>query len=164
LKTGKPIGAENFCGRGVDSYWARGAAWAIYGFALSYDYTRDEKYMEAALRLAKKFIAQLDAEAVPVWDFRLPAVAARIRDASAAVIAICGFQELAKHHVADLDILKAKQALLDRVCTDDYLDFNDTCPGVLKNAYGDKNAYSSWGDYFLMEALSRELEIGEPFW
>jgi hypothetical protein len=30
-QTGEPIGPENFCGRGVDSYWARGAAWAIYG-------------------------------------------------------------------------------------------------------------------------------------
>jgi unsaturated chondroitin disaccharide hydrolase len=164
LKTGKPIGAENFCGRGVDSYWARGAAWAIYGFALSYDYTRDEKYLEAALRLAKKFIVQLDEEGVPVWDFRLPAVATHIRDASAAVIAICGFQELAKHHVASLDILKAKQALLNRVCSEDYLDFNDACPGVLKNAYGDKKAFSSWGDYFLMEALSRELGMSEVFW
>jgi len=34
----------------------------------------------------------------------------------------------------------------------------------LKTAYGNKNAYSSWGDYFLMEALSRELQIGESFW
>jgi unsaturated chondroitin disaccharide hydrolase len=107
---------------------------------------------------------QLDEEGVPVWDFRLPAVATHIRDASAAVIAICGFQELAKHHVASLDILKAKQALLNRVCSEDYLDFNDACPGVLKNAYGDKKAFSSWGDYFLMEALSRELGMSEVFW
>jgi len=163
-QTGKPIGPENFCGRGVDSYWARGAAWAIYGFALSYRHTRDEKYLDASLRLARKFISQLDKEVVPVWDFRLPANAEPVRDASAAVVAVCGFQELAKHHAAGLDILKTKHVLLDRVCSEDYLDFNDACPGVLKSAYGDKPAYSSWGDYFLMEALARELSGSEGYW
>jgi len=163
-QTGEPIGPENFCGRSVDSYWARGAAWAIYGFALSYAYTRDKKHLDAAVRLAKKFTSQLDKEVVPVWDFRLPANAEPVRDSSAAVVAVRGFQELAKHHVADLDILKTKNALLDRVCCKEYLDASDTCPGILKNAYGDKNAYSSWGDYFLMEALSRELNNGETWW
>jgi len=164
LQTGNPIGPDNFCGRGVDSYWARGASWAIYGFALSYTYTRDQKYLEASLRLAKKFIAQLDQEVVPVWDFRLPADAAPVRDASAAMVAVCGFQELARHQVADLEILKIKNALLDRVCREDYLDFNPECPGVLKNAYGDRPAYSSWGDYFLMEALDRELFNSTGYW
>src|ERR1039457_6995213 len=164
LKTGKPIGPDNFCGNGKDSYWARGAAWAIYGFALSYGYTRNQKYLDAAVRLARKFIAQLDKEVVPVWDFRLPGNAQPVRDASAAVVAVCGFQELTKHHGADLEILKAKHALLDRVCSEDYLDSNDACPGVLKSAYGDKNAYSSWGDYFLMEALAAELFQFDGWW
>jgi unsaturated chondroitin disaccharide hydrolase len=163
-QTGEPIGPENFCGRGVDSYWARGAAWAIYGFALSYTYTRDEKYQEASLRLAKMFMSQLDQEVVPVWDFRLPAHAAPVRDSSAAAITVCGLQELARHPAAGLDILKAKNALLDRICSGNYLDVNYDCPGVLKSAYGDKPAYSSWGDYFLMEALSRELTGNEAFW
>lgn len=163
LKTGKPIGPENFCGRGTDSYWARGAAWAIYGFALSCRYTQNQKYLDAALRLSKKFISELDGEVVPVWDFRLPPGSQAVRDASAAVVAVCGFQELAKHHAADFDVLKAKHKLLDRVCSD-YLDFNLDCPGVLKSAYGDKSAYSSWGDYFLMEALARELFGFDGYW
>jgi len=164
LKTGRPILADNYCGYATDSYWARGAAWAIYGFALSYGYTHDVKYLDAALRLAKKFIGELDDEVVPVWDFRLPPEEEPIRDASAAVVAVCGFQELAKHQVADSEILRTKHALLDRVCSKEYLDDNPSCPGILKSAYGNKVAYTSWGDYFLMEALSRELEMGETFW
>ena len=97
-------------------------------------------------------------------DFRLPANAEPVRDTSAAVVAVCGFQELARHHVADLDILQAKHALLDRVCSETYLDSNDACPGILKSAYGDKPAYSSWGDYFLMEALARELFQFAGWW
>jgi len=164
LKTGDPIGVENFCGNGKDSYWARGAAWAIYGFAISYRYTRQQKYLDASVRLTRKFIAQLDKEIVPLWDFRLPANAKPFRDASAAAVAVCGFQELAKHGAADSQIIKMKNTLLERICSEEYLDFNDACNGILKSAYGNQNAYSSWGDYFLMEALDRELHMGESFW
>jgi unsaturated chondroitin disaccharide hydrolase len=164
LKTGKPLGVDNFCGRDTESYWARGAAWAIYGFALSYRYTRHQRYLDASLRLAEKFISELDQEVVPVWDFRLPAKAAPIRDSSAAAIAVCGFQELAEHGVANPQILKAKNALLDSLCSPKYLDDDANCPGVLKSAYGDKVAYSSWGDYFFMEALARELSGFKPWW
>jgi unsaturated chondroitin disaccharide hydrolase len=164
LKTGQPVGPDNYGGFANDSYWARGAAWAVYGFALSYGYTRDGKYLNASVRLARKFIAQLDPERVPVWDFRLPPGQPRVRDASAAAIAVCGFQELARHHAAEVEILQARTALLDRLCRADYIDANDACPGVLKSAYGNRAAYSSWGDYFLMEALARELFQFEPWW
>ena len=163
-KTGQPQGPDNQCGAGKNSYWARGAAWAIYGFALSYRYTREERYLEASIRLVKQFLAQLDGEGVPVWDFRLPPGKPRTRDASASVITVCGLQELARHHAADAELLHAKDRLLERVCRDDYLDANPDCPGVLRSAYGDKPAYSSWGDYFLMEAVSRELNGEETFW
>lgn len=143
---------------------ARGAAWAIYGFALSHRYTGDPKYLEAALRLARKFIAQLDAEIVPRWDFRLPRDSWPGRDASAAAVVVCGFQELQKLGAADKTIRNAKDALLSRICGDEYLDFNAACRGVWKSAYGDKVAYSSWGDYFLMEALARELFQFRGYW
>jgi unsaturated chondroitin disaccharide hydrolase len=131
---------------------------------LSYGYTQQKKYLEASVRLAQKFVSELDVQAVPVWDFRLPANEPRIHDASAAAVAVCGFQELAKHHADDSKILKTKNALLERICSAEYLDFNENCHGILKSAYGNRIAYSSWGDYFLMEALSRELEMGESFW
>ena len=164
LKTGQPLGAENYCGFNKDSYWARGAAWAVYGLALSHGYTGDRKYLEAAVRIAHKFVTQLDVEVVPVWDFWLPAGEEPVRDASAAAVMVCGIQELAKHGAADRELLEVKRVLLDRICSADYLDDNPTCQGVLKNGYGNRVAYSSWGDYFLMEAVSRELGMGEPFW
>ena len=87
-----------------------------------------------------------------------------MRDASAAAVAVCAFQELAKHQVTDAGILGARRALLDRLCADDYLDARESCPGVLKSGYGNRVAYASWGDYFLMEALARELFQFEPWW
>ncbi len=164
LHTGQPLGPDNICGCGVDSHWARGTGWAIYGFALSYRYTNDAKYLDAAVRVARKFIAELDDYVIPMWDFRLPAKAPQIRDSSAAAVVVCAFQELQKLNGADTLIAKTKDALLHRLCSEEYLAANESCPGVLKSAYGDKPAYSSWGDYFLMEALSRELFQTETWW
>ena len=103
---------------------------------------------------------------MPWWDFKLPAGELQLRDASAASVAACGFQELAKHGAADESILKTKQALLERICSEDYLNFNEAYPGIQKNGQvgNAKNAYTSWGDYFLMEALARELFKTETWW
>jgi len=165
LSSGESLGPDNHCGHRVDSYWARGAAWAIYGFALTYRHTGEPRFLAASLRLARRFILELDEESVPVWDFRLPADAPRVRDASAAAVAVCGFQELETLGAAEAGITNAKGALLRRITSDDYLEDSDQdCRGVLRSAYGDKVAYSSWGDYFLMEALDRELHGHETFW
>jgi unsaturated chondroitin disaccharide hydrolase len=160
----QPLESANHCGFSKDSYWARGAAWAIYGFALSYGYIRNEKYLQASVRLAKKFITQPHIDGVPLWDFRLPTDRPQVPDASAAAITVCGIQELAKHQAADVELMAAKNRLLERICREDYLDTRPECFGVLKSAYGSKPAYSSWGDYFLMEAVSRELKGEETFW
>jgi unsaturated chondroitin disaccharide hydrolase len=164
LNTGQMAVVDNYCGFSNDSYWARGATWAIYGFALSYGYTRNQKYLDAAVKLARKFIGQLDAEVVPVWDFRLPESAEPVRDASAAAVMVCAIQELARHQAADNEMLNVKNALLSRITGEDYLDANPNSHGVLKNGYGSRVAFSSWGDYFLMEALARELFQFDPWW
>jgi unsaturated chondroitin disaccharide hydrolase len=170
LKTGKPLRGDTYGGCAVESHWARGTAWAVYGFALSYGRTHDPKYLDASLRLAKKFVANLDKEIVPMWDFKPTPAAPLIRDASAASIAICGFQELAKHHMTDSSIVQAKHALLDRLCSEDYLNLDESSPGIQRDGQvgngspgGAQNAYTSWGDYFFMEALNRELNSGETF-
>jgi unsaturated chondroitin disaccharide hydrolase len=170
LQTGKPLRGDTYGGWAVESHWARGTAWAVFGFALNYGYTHDAKYLETSLRLARKFVANLDQEIVPLWDFRLPPAAKAIRDASAASIMVCGLQELRKHRVEDSLLATAERQLLSRLCSADYLDRSETCPGVQKcGQVGDgagmaQNAYTSWGDYFLMEALNRQLGLGESWW
>lgn len=167
---GSPVGGDNYCGRGVESHWARGATWAMYGFAMGHRYTGDDAYLDAALRLSRSFISLLDDEIVPFWDFRRDAGAPHIRDSSAAAIAVCAFQELEKLGAADASITAAKHALLGRLCSDDYLDRDPAIDGVLKlGQVGDgvgeaKNAYTSWGDYFLMEGLARELGMEISWW
>ncbi len=107
---------------------------------------------------------------VPAWDFRLDADAPHLRDSSAAAVAVCAFQELEALGAADAAITATKEALLQRLCSDDYLDFDSAIQGVLKHGeVGDgvgkaKSAYTSWGDYYLMEALAREMGMKETWW
>jgi unsaturated chondroitin disaccharide hydrolase len=171
LKTGQPIGGDNYCGHSVDSHWARGTGWAIYGFALSHRYTGDRKYLDASLRLARKFNQELNGDALPVWDFKLPAGERPLRDSSAAAVVACGCQELEKLGAADALTTKTKESLLQHLCTDKSLNFDESCPGVLRDGQvgsdgpgSAQNAYVTWGDYYLMEALDRELHRGETWW
>jgi len=165
--TGAPSRGENYCGYGVDSHWARGTAWAIYGFAMSYRYTGEKRFLDASLRVTRKFLSLLDEEVVPEWDFRLPDdPALHIRDSSAAAIAACGLQELEALGHADDTLRKAKDAFLDRLCSSDYLDADPAVRGVLKHGQvgNPVKAYTSWGDYYLMEALARENGLSITWW
>jgi unsaturated chondroitin disaccharide hydrolase len=171
LRTGQPIGGDNYCGRSLESHWARGTAWAIYGFALSHRYTGDRRYLDASLRLSRKFNSLLGGDAMPVWDFRLPAGEAPLRDSSAGAVAACGYQELEKLGAADALITKTKESLLRQLCGDACLNSDEACRGILRDGQvgadgpgSARNAYTSWGDYYLMEALDRELHQGETWW
>jgi unsaturated chondroitin disaccharide hydrolase len=171
LKTGAPLGGDNYCGRDVETHWARGTGWAIYGFAIAHRHTGDKKYLDAALRLARKFNRELNGDQLPVWDFKLPAGEAPLRDTSAAAVVVCGYQELEKLGAADALITKTKESLLQNLCAEKFLNSDVTVPGVLRDgqvgangAGSAQNAYMTWGDYYLMEALDRELHQGETWW
>lgn len=94
--TGQKLREHGGQGHAPGSAWARGAAWALHGFALSFRYTGEARYLETAERAADFFLAMLGEEIVPVWDFRAPAEHQVAWDSSAAAIAASGLLELAK--------------------------------------------------------------------
>ncbi|MGR5064036.1 hypothetical protein [Photobacterium sp. DNB22_13_2] len=77
-------------GHSEDSAWSRGASWAIHGFALSYQYTKEARYLETAIKAADFFINSLADDFVPYWDFRAPMNAETPRDTSAGACAASG--------------------------------------------------------------------------
>ena len=84
-------------GYGVGSTWSRGAAWALYGFVLSYIHTGDVKYLDTAKKVAHYFIMNLEmSDWKALCDFRSPEEPV-IYDSSAAAIAACGMIEIAKN-------------------------------------------------------------------
>ncbi|KAF2092384.1 Six-hairpin glycosidase, partial [Rhizodiscina lignyota] len=74
-----------------NSTWARGQAWAIYGFVQMYSYTKDPSYLATSLKCADWFLDRLPADGVPFWDFDAPYLPDQTpRDTSAATIAASG--------------------------------------------------------------------------
>ncbi|MFD0674245.1 glycoside hydrolase family 88 protein [Cohnella sp. GCM10027633] len=94
--TGERIKAIGGQGYAADSAWARGAAWALYGFALSYAHTGKDEYLQASKKVAGFFLGHLPEDKVPYWDFKLPSIDEHTpRDSSAAAIAASGLLDLA---------------------------------------------------------------------
>jgi unsaturated chondroitin disaccharide hydrolase len=180
-ETGAVIGEANYCGYSVGSHWARGTTWAIYGFAIAYRYTKNEKYLDTAINLAKKFVSLCEEDGVPVWDFRLPEDKPGVscanlevdwditkkentiynRDTSAAAIVICGIYEIAKHKEVD-ELSKYAEDTLKVLC-EKYFDDEITKDGILKCQNGQMR-YTSFGDYYFMEALVERLYDFECIW
>jgi len=147
-ETGAPIGEENYCGYGKGSYWARGAAWAIYGYMCCYKYTGKEKYLELCLRLFNRFVEESEGE-VPVWDFRLPDGAAKNLDTSAAAIVLSACNQLVKF--TDCETVKNYiESMYEKL--DHFVDLNIENNGLLSEQNG-KKQYESYGDYYWVEAL-----------
>ncbi|KAJ4854339.1 glycosyl hydrolase family 88 domain-containing protein [Trichoderma breve] len=72
------------------SSWTRGQAWAIAGFAQTYNWTRDASFLETSRACADYFLSKLPANGVPPWDFCAPTDSEQPPDTSAAVIAAYG--------------------------------------------------------------------------
>ncbi|MDR2621630.1 MAG: glycoside hydrolase family 88 protein [Dysgonamonadaceae bacterium] len=93
-----------------NSTWARGQAWAIYGFTVVYRETKDPKYLEAAIKATDFYLNNLPEDLVPLWDFNVgeagytPGARSyaaefqeKLRDASAAAIVCSALFELGEY-------------------------------------------------------------------
>ncbi|CAN9249594.1 unnamed protein product [Alternaria alternata] len=98
-RTGRPQAKMTNQGWKDDSTWSRGQAWSIMGFAQTYSWTKDVKYLETAIKCAEYFLRRLkEGEGkwhhpmVPCWDFDAPQdnPTEPLRDASAGVITANG--------------------------------------------------------------------------
>lgn len=71
-----------------ESCWARGEAWAIYGFAIAYYYTHDERYLQRCREVYNYIFTHpnLPEDLIPYWDYNDPAIPCAPRDASSAAI------------------------------------------------------------------------------
>lgn len=79
-----------------ESAWARGQAWAIYGFAVCYRETKDPRYLELTDKIYNYLFTHknIPEDLVPYWDFDAPNIPNEPRDASAAAIIASALYEL----------------------------------------------------------------------
>lgn len=173
---GEPVGPRTAQGYSDDSCWSRGQAWAIHGFTLSFAYTGQAEFLEAAQKLSDYALNQLAAASdyVPVWDYRLPADAPQFKDTSAAAITAAGLfflaQELGNQGSEKAAYYWASAGEILNSLIGDYTtrDFPQA-EGLLRHGAAHVIAGLSdnmlpYGDYFYLEALLRALGYTEFFW
>ena len=154
----RSYGGQGFC---EGSSWSRGQSWALYGYALSYVHTGEQRYLDAAKRVAHYYIACVSATGyVPRIDFRAPEEPVLI-DTTSGAIAASGLCEIAKS-VGENErgtYLFAAEKILCALA--EYCDWDPETDGVLgmgSEAYNpgsDKGHHMPiiYGDYFFAEAL-----------
>lgn len=147
-ETGEALGEENYCGYAKGSYWARGTAWAVYGYMCCYKYTGKDKYLALSMRLLRKFIQESEGE-IPVWDFRLPEGEPQYVDTSAAAIMLSACNELVKFTDCS-EVSEYVESIREKLM--DYVNLSLENNGILKEQNG-RRVYASYGDYYLVEAL-----------
>ncbi|WP_234122780.1 glycoside hydrolase family 88 protein [Clostridium hydrogenum] len=164
-ETGEVVEKTGGQGFDVNSAWSRGCAWAIYGFTLSYKYTKNVEMLNAAKKVAHYFMANMQGKKYPLWDFRLPedgSIKYRYPDSSAGAIAACGLLLLSKYVsefeaelYADEGENMLKNLYLECATTGDLEE-----EGLLKHGTGhfmqQKNLDVPliYGDYFFVEGIS----------
>jgi uncharacterized protein YyaL (SSP411 family) len=161
---GQPLARKTAQGAADNSAWARGQAWAIYGYTMLYRETRRPQYLAAAQHAADYFIKHTAKipDHIPYWDFNDPAIPNAPRDASAAAAAASGLLELSKYAPPKKQYFAAATAMLTSLCTPEYLAAAGTNNFfLLKHSTGNKPAKSEvdaplvYADYYFLEALWR---------
>ncbi|MBL1225986.1 glycoside hydrolase family 88 protein [Enterococcus sp. BWR-S5] len=172
--TGEALSGKTAQGYSDNSCWARGQAWGIYGFTLSYLYTGDVSFLETAKHLADYFIKELPQDKVCYWDLVFNDGSGEERDSSAASIAVCGLLELSKqlplsdekHDYYQEIAVEIMAALAKDYTTKSNLKSN----GLLLHGVYDKNSDKGvdecmiWGDYYYVEALTRLAISWYSYW
>ena len=98
-ETGEILDKKTHQGYADNSAWARGQAWGLYGFTVTYRETKNTKYLQQAIHIADFIMThpELPADKIPYWDFNVPKTKDTPRDASAAAITASALYELSTY-------------------------------------------------------------------
>lgn len=162
-ETGEFLRAATHQGWRPDSCWARGQAWAIYGFADAYTHAGTPELLATARAAADYFLAHTMSDPVPPNDFDDPSPV-RPYESSAACIAAAGLARLADCLTAEptsaTRYRTAARRILETLCTPAFLAI--ASPGwegmIRHGTYHARNGLGvdesvMWGDYYFLEAL-----------
>lgn len=182
-ENGKAIHRQTNQGYADDSTWARGQAWAIYGFTMMYKETKKKEFLETAKAAASFYInhKNLPKDKIPYWDFNtqqegyksdLDFAYLKIdyipRDASAAAIVASALVYLStfttgKESRSYLDFAKSTLKTLSGPAY--FADYGTNGGFLLKHSVGSIPHNSeidvplAYADYYYLEGLTRLSEL-----
>jgi hypothetical protein len=149
-----------------ESAWARGQAWGLYGYTVMYRFTKQQVYLDQAIKIADYLLnhPNLPKDKIPYWDFNAPDIPNALRDASAGAIMSSALLELSKYVPASTGKRYFKDAttMLKSLSSPAYFAKPGTNGGfIIEHGVGHKPAGTevdvplTYGDYYYVEAMLR---------
>ncbi len=175
-ESGVVLNRATMQGYADESTWARGQAWAIYGFTMVYRETKEPRYLHAATQAADFFLNHhnLPDDLIPYWDFNVVdsgfspdwdnngKQSLRIRDASAAAITASALFELSKYDDDKTDFYYYSAVNIIENLSKKYRgEYGNNNYFILKHSVGsfphneEIDVPLVYADYYFLEALLR---------
>lgn len=166
--SGKVLKKNTYQGFSHESAWARGQAWALYGYTMCYRETGLPEFKEQARRIEHYLFTHknMPEDFVPYWDFDAPGIPDEPRDASAAAVIASALYELSLY---DAEHCKRYRDNADRIMENLVRRYraslNRDNGFLLLHSTGTKlsgvevDAPIVYADYYFVEALMRKDKL-----
>jgi rhamnogalacturonyl hydrolase YesR len=154
-------------GSSDESAWARGQAWGLYGFTMTYRFTKDPRYLELAEGIAGFILnhPRLPEDLIPYWDFDAPEIPNEERDASAGAIIASALYELSTYSKKGSFYREKADAMLESLGTNYASPSGENYGFILAHSVGHKPGGTeidtplNYADYYFVEALLRKKQL-----
>lgn len=166
--TGEVLNRHTHQGYAHESTWARGEAWALYGYTMCYRETKDNAYLDQAEKVADFIFTHpnLPEDMIPYWDFDAPAIPDEPRDVSAAAVIASALYELSTFGgEGAVQYKKWADTILENLTRYYRATLYDDGGFLLLHSTGSKPSDSEvdvplvYADYYFLEALLRKNKI-----
>ena len=146
-----------------NSAWARGQAWAVYGYTVCYRYTHDRKYLDQAVKTLN-FVMQnpnLPNDLIPYWDFDAPNIPNEPRDVSSAACIASALYEM-NNYLPDNGYTSLADRIIRSLSSPEYrAPLGKNGCFLLMHSVGsiphnnEIDVPLNYADYYFLEALTR---------
>ena len=173
LQDGNVRSRQTAQGYAHESAWARGQAWAIYGYTTCYRYTHDKRYLDQAEKTLNFYLndANLPKDLIPYWDFDAPKIPNEPRDVSAAACIASALYEM-DGYCQGKNYKELADTIVKNLSGPDYkAKVGENGNFILMHSVGsiphgaEIDVPLNYADYYYEEALirKRNLESNQPF-
>lgn len=163
--TGEFIKGVTHQGYSDSSMWARGQAWAIYGYTMVFRFTQDQRFLDFAQKVSDIYLMRLQNTSddwVPLWDMDDPRGFQAPKDASAACVVASALLELCQYveHEKGEQYRLAAVAMLNDLGSAKYQSRRKNVSFLMHStghhpAGTEIDASIIYADYYYLEALLR---------
>ena len=165
--TGEARKKQTAQGYADESAWARGQAWAIYGYTMCYRYTHDQKYLDMAEKIYNFIFnnPNLPEDLVPYWDFDAPNIPNEPRDVSAAACTASALYELSTY-IPGKNYKETADKIMENLASPAYrAEVGTNGNFILMHSVGsiphgaEIDVPLNYADYYFLEGIMRKRDL-----